>query len=109
MVKLFPPSKETSEQAHISSLTEYRELYDRSVADPEGFWAGEAERISWSRKWDRVRDCDYHTAKIAWFEGGKLNASYNCVDRHVEAGHGDATAIIWEGNDPDESQSFTYA
>ena len=109
MVQVFPPSETASKRAHISSLAEYRELYDRSVADPEGFWAGEAERISWSRKWDRVRDCDYHTAKIAWFEGGKLNACYNCVDRHVEAGHGDATAIIWEGNDPDESRSFTYA
>ncbi|MAH17257.1 MAG: acetate--CoA ligase [Euryarchaeota archaeon] len=109
MVQVFPPSKAASEQAHISSLAEYQQLYDRSVADPEGFWAGEAERISWSRKWDRVRDCDYRTARIAWFEGGKLNACYNCVDRHVEAGHGDAIAIIWEGNDPDESQSFTYA
>ncbi|MDP6364034.1 MAG: acetate--CoA ligase [Candidatus Poseidoniia archaeon] len=108
-MQVFPPSKAASEQAHISSLAEYQQLYDRSVADPEGFWAGEAERISWSRKWDRVRDCDYRTARIAWFEGGKLNACYNCVDRHVEAGHGDAIAIIWEGNDPDESQSFTYA
>jgi len=109
MVQVFPPPKAASEQAHISSLDAYQELYDRSVADPEGFWAEQAGRISWSRKWDRVRDCDYRTAKIAWFEGGKLNACYNCVDRHVEAGHGDATAIIWEGNDPDESRSFTYA
>ncbi|MEO2237570.1 MAG: acetyl-coenzyme A synthetase N-terminal domain-containing protein, partial [Candidatus Poseidoniia archaeon] len=73
MVQVFPPSETASKRAHISSLAEYRELYDRSVADPEGFWAGEAERISWSRKWDRVRDCNYHTAKIAWFEGGNLN------------------------------------
>ena len=109
MVQVFPPPKAASERAHISSLAEYQQLYDRSIADPEGFWAEQADRISWFRKWDRVRDCDYHTARIAWFEGAKLNACYNCVDRHVEAGHGAATAIIWEGNDPEESCSYSYA
>ncbi|MEC8869088.1 MAG: acetyl-coenzyme A synthetase N-terminal domain-containing protein, partial [Candidatus Thermoplasmatota archaeon] len=108
MVKVFPPPKATSERAHISSLDAYQKLYGESVSDPESFWAEQAQRISWSRKWNRVRNCDYRTAKIAWFEGGKLNACYNCVDRHVEAGHGDANAIVWEGNDPDESRSFSY-
>jgi acetyl-CoA synthetase len=107
--KIFPPSAAASGHAHVSSLEQYRELYDQSIADPEAFWAEQAERLSWSRKWDTVREYDFGKAEIKWFEGGQLNACYNCVDRHVESGHGDATALIWEGNDPNESRAFTYA
>ena len=84
-------------------------MYDESVADPESFWANVAERITWYKKWDTVREYDFVNANIKWFDGGKLNACYNCLDRHVEAGHGDATAIIWEGNSPDEDKTFTYS
>ena len=73
------------------------------------FWANVAERITWYKKWDTIREYDFVNANIKWFDGGKLNACYNCLDRHVEAGHGDATAIIWEGNDPDEDKTFTYS
>ncbi|MDE0830874.1 MAG: AMP-binding protein, partial [Vicinamibacterales bacterium] len=96
--------------AHVKSLDEYRALYDRSVADPEGFWAEQAdERITWFEKWHTVREYDFHKAEIAWYLGGKLNACYNCVDRHVEAGRGGDTALIWEGNDPSENKTYTYA
>ena len=106
--KLFPPSGAISEGAHIPNIEKYREMYDRSVKDPEGFWAEMAECITWFKKWDEVRRFDFHTADIEWFKGGKLNVSYNCLDRHVENGQGDDVAIIWEGNDPKESRTFTY-
>ncbi|HHL73558.1 MAG TPA: acetate--CoA ligase, partial [Bacteroidetes bacterium] len=107
-VKKFDPPEEFSRNAHISSLDQYRELYQKSVADPEGFWAGIAERLHWFKKWDTVREYDFVNGKIQWFSGGTLNVSYNCLDRHVLAGHGDKTALIWEGNDPAESKTFTY-
>ena len=109
--KIFPPENTNYpiSNAHISSMEQYQKMYDESVADPEGFWANVAERITWYKKWDTVREYDFVNANIKWFDGGKLNACYNCLDRHVEAGHGDATAIIWEGNSPDEDKTFTYS
>ena len=87
----------------------YQQMYKRSVDDPEGFWAEMAEKfVSWDSKWDKVLDWNFKTANIEWFRGGKLNISYNCLDRHVEAGHGDQTALIWEGNDPSEDSKVTY-
>ena len=109
--KIFPPENTNYpiSNAHISSMEQYQKMYDESVADPESFWSNVAERITWYKKWDTVREYDFVNANIKWFEGGKLNACYNCLDRHVEAGHGDATAIIWEGNNPDEDKTFTYS
>ena len=109
--KIFPPENTNYpiSNAHISSMEQYQKMYDESVADPESFWANVAERITWYKKWDTVREYDFVNANIKWFDGGKLNACYNCLDRHVEAGHGDATAIIWEGNSPDEDKTFTYS
>ena len=106
---VYNPKAEFSAKSHVKSLDEYREIYDRSIADPEGFWAEQAEqRITWFEKWHTVRQVDYHKAEIAWYLGGKLNACYNCVDRHVESGRGNETALIWEGNDPTESKNYTY-
>ena len=109
--KIFPPENTSYpiSNAHVSSMEQYQKMYDESVADPEGFWANVAERITWYKKWDTVQEYDFVNANIKWFDGGKLNACYNCLDRHVEAGHGDATAIIWEGNSPDEDKTFTYS
>ena len=107
---VYNPSAESSANSHVKSLDDYRTIYDRSVSDPEGFWAEQAEqRITWSEKWHTVRQYDFHKAEIAWYLGGKLNASYNCVDRHVEAGRGGHIALIWEGNDPTDSKTYTYA
>lgn len=95
-------------EAHVNSLEAYQVKYAESIKDPEAFWANIAERLTWYKKWDTVRDYDFVKAQIKWFEGASLNACYNCLDRHVEAGHGDETAIIWEGNDPSEDKTFSF-
>ncbi|MXV77110.1 acetate--CoA ligase [Candidatus Poribacteria bacterium] len=108
---IFPPSETTYpiENAHVNSLEAYQDLYAESVKDSDTFWAQIAERLTWYQKWHTVSDYDFVNAQIKWFEGGTLNACYNCVDRHVENGHGDNTAIIWEGNDPQEDQHYTFS
>ena len=108
-IKKFSPNPDFSANAHISSLEKYQELYKESIENPAGFWGKVAERLHWTRKWETVVEYDFVKADIKWFEGGKLNVSYNCLDRHVEAGHGNKTALIWEGNDPKESKTFTYS
>ena len=107
---IFPPMETAYPigDAHVDSLEAYQTQYAESIQDPEAFWATVAERLTWYQKWDTVRDYDFVNGDIKWFEGGTLNACYNCLDRHVEAGHGDATAIIWEGNDPSEDKTFSY-
>ena len=106
--KVFHPSPEWSANAHIQTMDQYQEIYDRSIQDRDAFWAEIAERITWFKKWDTVSNFNFVNADIKWFEGGKLNVSYNCLDRHVEAGYGDRTALIWEGNDPKEDKHITY-
>ena len=108
-VKKFSPAAEFTKNAHIKSMEQYQEMYDRSVKDQDAFWAEQAERLTWFKKWDKVANYDLKTADIKWFEGGKLNVSYNCLDRHVEAGFGDRKALIWEGNNPTEDKTFTYS
>ncbi|KAA3658406.1 MAG: acetate--CoA ligase, partial [Calditrichaeota bacterium] len=107
-VKLFPPPAQATENAHVKSLDAYKARYKESIEEPEAFWAKEAERLHWFKPWDNIREYDFVKGEISWFEGGKLNVSYNCLDRHVNDGHGDETALIWEGNDPNESSAFTY-
>ena len=95
-------------RAHIKSTDKYRAEYKYSIDNNDEFWSEKASRISWIKKWDTVSDVDYNNAKISWYKGAKLNVSYNCIDRHIELGNGDKTAIVWEGNSPDESISFTF-
>ncbi|MBB5807126.1 acetyl-CoA synthetase [Saccharothrix ecbatanensis] len=100
--RTFPPSEEFAAQANATAA-----LYEEASADREAFWAKQAERLSWDTKWDQV--LDWSKAPFAkWFVGGKLNVAYNCVDRHVESGHGDQVAIHWEG-EPGDSRVITYA
>lgn len=107
-VMMYEPRFPWASDAHVSSMDDYERLYKRSVDDPEGFWADEARaRLDWEREFDLVRDCDFPTGTVAWFLGGKLNVCYNCVDRHT-ADRGDAPAIIWEGDQPDEVRRITY-
>ena len=108
MNKIFHPSTEVSSKAHISTMDQYRKLYERSIKEPIAFWEEIANRLSWYESWHEVSNYDFVDGKIEWFSGGKLNAAYNCIDRHIEHGHGDDTAIIWEGNDPNQSRKFSY-
>ena len=108
MDKVFKPDPKTSARSHISSLEQYRELYEHSINEPLEFWEKTARRLSWYHPWNDVRDFDFYKGQIKWFSGGKLNACYNCLDRHIEEGHGEDIAIIWEGNDPNQSRKFSY-
>ena len=105
----YEPNAELTKRAHISSIEDYKRMYDDSIKNPESFWEGQADRISWSQKWNKVWDWNFDDAHIKWFEGAKLNACYNCIDRHVEDGHGEEIGLIWEGNDPNESKKYTYS
>ena len=105
--RIFPPPKEISEKAYIKSMDEYEALYKRSIEDPEGFWAEIAEQnISWYKKWDKILEYNFEKPYIKWFIGGKLNASYNCLDRNL-ASLGNKAAIIWEADDG-EVKTYTY-
>lgn len=92
----------------IKSIEQYHEAYKKSVEDPEGFWAEQAETFTWHKKWHTVLKNDFVTPDVRWFEGGKLNITENCLDRHI-ATKGDQTAIIWEANEANErSLKYTY-
>ena len=104
--KVYHPSDSTKERAHIN-MDEYKAMYDRSINDPDGFWAEMAERFTWFKKWDTVRSFDFVEGQIKFYEGATTNLAYNCLDRQLET-RGDQVAIIWEGNDPSESATFTY-
>ena len=85
----------------------YLKMYEESVTYPKAFWDKQAERLDWFKKWDNTLDWDYNKAHIRWYEGGKLNVSYNCIDRHLEK-KGDQKALIWESDDPNVDRSYTY-
>lgn len=105
--RLFPPAPEFSQKARIKSIEEYRQLAERAQQDPAKFWAELAEsELDWFEKWETVLDWQPPFAK--WFVGGKINISYNCLDRHVKNGKGDKPAILWEG-EPGDSRVLTYA
>ena len=109
--ELYAPSDSFASNAYIKNFDEYKAEYDRSISDPEGFWAEKADEYHWFKKWDTVREFNYDVRKgpvsIKWFEGGQTNIAYNCLDRHLET-KGDQTAIIWEGNEPGEQREITY-
>ena len=107
--KVFNPLIDFSKNAHIKSIDQYHEQYKESINSNDEFWARKAERIIWSKEWNSIGEFDFVNANIKWFQGGKLNVSYNCLDRHVESGLGDKTALIWEGNNPEEDKRFTYS
>lgn len=105
--RLFSPSPEFSQQAHIKNQQEYQQLYDQAKADPEKFWAELAEKeLHWFQKWEKVLDWQPPFAK--WFVEGKTNIAYNCLDRHLNSWRRNKAALIWEG-EPGDSRTFTYA
>jgi acetyl-CoA synthetase len=92
----------------VKSKDDYLSQSKAAIADPDKFWGEIAEEFSWFEKWDKVSNCNLEKAQISWFEGGKTNLSYNCLDRHLEK-NGDKVAVIWESNDPaEDSQKITY-
>lgn len=102
----FEPPAEFAGNARVKSFEDYKRIYDESIADPEGWWEKQAEsELSWFQKWDQVLEWKPPFAK--WFLNAKINASYNCLDRHVEAGRADRPAIIWEG-EPGDTRTLTY-
>ncbi len=106
--RTFPPPPEFSEHAYISSMEQYEQLYRRSIEDPEGFWAEQAEEnIEWFRKWDKVLAYDFGIPEISWFQGGELNVSYNCLDRHLKTWRRNKAALIWEADDG-SYKTYTY-
>ena len=98
----FPPPKEFAEQANVRDP----DVYLKAARDPAGFWAGFAQELHWFKKWDQVLDWAPPFAR--WFVGGKLNVSYNCLDRHLDMGRGDKAALVWEG-EPGDSKTYTYS
>jgi acetyl-CoA synthetase len=105
--RVFNPPPELSKQAYIKSLDEYKKIYERSIADPEGFWGELAEHLDWYKKWDKVLVEDFANAKHEWFLGGKLNICYNCLDRHLKTWRKNKAALVWEG-DIGDSKTLTY-
>ncbi len=105
--KVYEIPKEVAAKAHITEK-KYREMYARSVADPDKFWAEQAEEfLDWTKRWDKVSEWNYEKATIKWFQGAQLNVSHNCLDRHLEK-RADQVAIIWESDDPSVDRHITY-
>jgi acetyl-CoA synthetase len=105
--RVFAPSEEIRHKAYIKNLEEYKQIYQRSIDDPEGFWAEMAEQLDWFKKWEKVLVEDFKEAKHEWFIGGKLNVCYNCLDRHITTWRKNKAALIWEG-DIGETKTLTY-
>ncbi len=102
------PPAWVSERAWIKSMDEYEAMYRRSVEDPEGFWAEQAETyLHWEKKWDKVLDWEFDTPRVEWFKGGLTNVTYNCIDRHLTTWRRNKAALIWE-SDEGRSKVYTY-
>lgn len=110
-IQLVNPPENVSSKAHIGSMDEYLEKYNRSIEGPEEFWSEMAQNFHWFKSWKEVRsynyDMDRSPVDVKWFAGAKTNVCYNCVDRHLEV-RPDKTAIIWEGNEPGEDSTISF-
>lgn len=106
--KIHPVPDEWAKRAYVDAA-KYQELYARSLADPDGFWAEQARRIDWIKPFSKVKNTSFGPGEVSikWFEDGSLNIAHNCLDRHL-AEAGDRTALIWEGDDPNESKHISY-
>ena len=105
--KIYDVLQKNAASSH-SNIESYRSMYQDSIDNPEAFWAEQAKLfLDWIEPWDAVMNYDYQTGHIRWFEGGTLNVSVNCIDRHLES-RGDQVAIIWEGDDPSQDNKITY-
>ncbi len=105
---MYSPPKELVAKAHVNKA-QYEEMYKESIANPDAFWAKMAKTLDWYKEPTEIKNTSYHedTFGIEWFKDGEINVSYNCIDRHLET-RGDQVAIIWEGDDPKDSRTYTY-
>jgi acetyl-CoA synthetase len=103
----YPVKPHIAQRAYINTMEEYQRLYRLSLDNPEWFWGEQAKALTWYHPWQRVFDADYEEVDFAWFSGGRLNASFNCIDRHLST-LGSTTAIIWAQDEPDEYTHITY-
>ena len=106
--KKYFPSREFQKKAAIKSFRQYKEIYKHSINDPQDFWAEKAKDLHWFKKWENVLEYDFTEAYVKWFEGGKINVSYNCLDRHLYSWRKNKAALIWIGENSDESKIYTY-
>ena len=107
-MKKYSVPKNFRSSVGYNSLDSYQSLRDNAKQDSHSYWELVAERIDWFDKWTTINNTDYSKAHIEWFSNGKLNASYNCIDRHIENGLGEKTALIWQSNDPTISTNVSY-
>ena len=107
--QIYPPSAEFVANAKINKA-DYDNMYAQSINNPDHFWSEHGKRVDWIKPYSKIKDVDYSypNVSIKWFEDGQLNVSANCIDRHLEK-RGDQTAIIWEGDNPDDSKHITYS
>ncbi len=101
---IFPHGNASS---HLKTFEEYKKLYDWSVADPVSFWSEQSKKLHWFHPWENVLDESFPEADVAWFSGGRLNVSHNCIDRHLKD-KGEQIALIWEADEPELSKSYSY-
>jgi acetyl-CoA synthetase len=105
--RIYNPSQSILENSNISS-SEFEELYKKSLENPDQFWSEQADKyLDWDQRWTQIQETDIKKGEIAWFKGGKLNASVNCIDRHLPE-NSEKIAFIWEGDNPNESKNITY-
>ena len=102
-IQSYEPPEDFASQANVGDAS----IYDEAEQDYEGFWADRARELHWFKEWDKV--LDWNPPEAQWYVGGKTNVSYNCLDLHVDEGRGDKAAIIWEGDEPGDSQTYTYS
>jgi acetyl-CoA synthetase len=105
--RVFEPSEEIKKQAYLS-MEDYKKLYRKSIDKPDEFWKEMADQLEWFKKWEKVCEWDFNKPEIKWFVGGKLNVSYNCLDKHIKEGRGNKVALIWQGEPLEENRVFTY-
>jgi acetyl-CoA synthetase len=107
--RVFPPPKEFSKNAAVKSMAEYKELYNESIKNPDKFWGKMAEQLEWFKKWDKYEIADFKdNPEVRHFIGGKINVSYNCLDRHLKTTRKNKAALIWQGEPDGDVRTFTY-
>lgn len=106
--EVFMPPESIKMKAYIRSMDEYWKIYKRSIEDPEGFWGELADQLDWYKRWDKVLEYDFGKPEVKWFINGKLNVSYNCLDRHLNSWRSNKVALIWQGEPLEENRIFTY-